>query len=140
MHALGFSSGSWPLFRNADGTPQTPRESDGLPAYQPTTCGDGVTRSALAVSSSTLLVTSARGTTARVGTERSYQRWMAVAVQEGRRQRRADLSCRSQGSRREAACTTAVASARTGAGFRTGAGARLRARTGAGAPSPRGST
>lgn len=26
-HALGFSSSSWPLFRNADGTPQTPRSA-----------------------------------------------------------------------------------------------------------------
>ena len=63
VHALGFSSGSWPLFRNADGTPATARESDGLPATESVTCVDGSTRQETAVSPSTLVVeTSARGT------------------------------------------------------------------------------
>ena len=44
LHALGFSSASWPLFRHADGTPQTPRESDGLPARVTATCHDGSSR------------------------------------------------------------------------------------------------
>jgi leishmanolysin-like peptidase len=65
MHALGFSSGSWPLFREADGTPLTARESDGLPASVSTLCGDGVTRTALSVDSSTLEVASVRGSGAR---------------------------------------------------------------------------
>ena len=64
LHALGFSSASWPLFRNADGTPMTPREDDGLPALVTATCHDGATRSnELQVSASTLEVTTARGTT-----------------------------------------------------------------------------
>lgn len=63
IHALGFSSGSWPLFRNADGTPVTPREPDGLPATVPVTCVDGTEKDTLAISSSTLLLAdSSRGT------------------------------------------------------------------------------
>eukprot|EP00325_Prymnesiales_sp_UTEX-LB-985_P030836 CAMPEP_0174730688 /NCGR_PEP_ID=MMETSP1094-20130205/56100_1 /TAXON_ID=156173 /ORGANISM="Chrysochromulina brevifilum, Strain UTEX LB 985" /LENGTH=310 /DNA_ID=CAMNT_0015932975 /DNA_START=48 /DNA_END=977 /DNA_ORIENTATION=+ len=61
LHALGFSSGSWPLFRNADGTAQTARGSDGLPAMVPTACTDGVTRNSLEVNSSTLSVVTERG-------------------------------------------------------------------------------
>ena len=62
LHALGFSSGSWPLFRQPDGTPMTARELDGLPATTSATCADGSTRSnVLEVSSSTLQVASGRG-------------------------------------------------------------------------------
>lgn len=62
MHALGFSSGSWPLFRSADGTPMTPREPDGLPATENVQCVDGSTRQETAVSINTLVVeTSPRG-------------------------------------------------------------------------------
>ena len=45
IHALGFSSSSWPLFRNADGSPMTPRGDDGAPLSTSYTCPtDGVTR------------------------------------------------------------------------------------------------
>jgi len=63
LHAMGFSSGSWPLFRNADGTPKTPREADGLPSYGPVTCTDGTTGNDFAVDASTLAVSTQRGTT-----------------------------------------------------------------------------
>jgi leishmanolysin-like peptidase len=68
LHALGFSSGSWPLFRNGDGTPMTPREADGLPeqkAAGSVTCTDGNPSSATeyAISASTLEVATERGTT-----------------------------------------------------------------------------
>ena len=64
LHALGFSSGSWPLFRDADGTPRTPRSANGLPARVSATCYDGVTYSnIMQVASSTLEVASERGTT-----------------------------------------------------------------------------
>jgi hypothetical protein len=32
LHALGFHTESWVLFREHDGTPRTSREADGLPA------------------------------------------------------------------------------------------------------------
>ena len=64
VHALGFAEDSWPFFRNADGTPMTPRESDGLPALVSATCYDGSTRAnVMAVSTDTLEVASERGTT-----------------------------------------------------------------------------
>ena len=62
IHALGFDSSSWPLFRNADGSPQTPREADGLPRAVSTTCVDNVERTVLEVSPSTLDVANVRGT------------------------------------------------------------------------------
>lgn len=68
FHAVGFSSGSWPLFRNADGTPMTPRESDGLPremALNTVRCTDGNMNAAstqLEISASTLEVVQERGT------------------------------------------------------------------------------
>jgi len=61
LHALGFSTDSWALFRNQDGTPRTPRGADGLPALTPTLCTDGVTRTVRAPSASTLLVRQERG-------------------------------------------------------------------------------
>lgn len=73
LHALGFSVSSWPLFRNADMSPQTARESDGLPAVVSVTCVDGVQRNILEISTSTLQFTSAErnGTrTARIVTPR----------------------------------------------------------------------
>ena len=64
LHALGFSSASWPLFRNGDGTPMTPRESDGLPARVTRTCSDGTpTSNQMDISAATLEVAMARGTT-----------------------------------------------------------------------------
>ena len=70
LHALGFSSGSWPLFRHPDGTPMTVRESDGLPALvSGVTCTpnvDGSPRTGtnvLNVSEATLQVATERGTT-----------------------------------------------------------------------------
>jgi hypothetical protein len=61
LHALGFSTDSWALFRNQDGTPRTPRGADGLPALTPTLCTDGVNRTVMAPSASTLLVRQERG-------------------------------------------------------------------------------
>jgi leishmanolysin-like peptidase len=61
LHALGFSTDSWALFRHEDGTPRTPRGADGLPALTPTLCTDGVTRTVRAPSASTLLVRQERG-------------------------------------------------------------------------------
>jgi DNA-3-methyladenine glycosylase len=61
LHALGFSTDSWALFRHQDGTPRTPRGADGLPALTPTLCTDGVTRTVRAPSASTLLVRQERG-------------------------------------------------------------------------------
>ena len=61
LHALGFSTDSWALFRHQDGTPRTPRAADGLPALTPTLCTDGVTRTVMAPSASTLLVRQERG-------------------------------------------------------------------------------
>ena len=61
LHALGFSTDSWALFRHEDGTPRTPRGADGLPALTPTLCTDGVTRTVMAPSASTLLVRQERG-------------------------------------------------------------------------------
>ena len=64
LHAIGFASGSWPLFRNADGTPMTPRESDGLPALATVTCTDGVSRAGvIQVANNTIEVATERGTT-----------------------------------------------------------------------------
>ena len=64
VHALGFSSGSWPLFRNADGTPKTARAANGLPSSETVTCTDGSTRTETAVNANTLVVeSSSRGTT-----------------------------------------------------------------------------
>ena len=63
VHAIGYTSGSWPLFRNADGTPKTAREADGLPAMETVTCVDGSTRSQVAIDTNTLVMTTARGTT-----------------------------------------------------------------------------
>ena len=72
LHALGFSSASWQLFRNADGSPRTPRGSNGLPARVTLTCHDGQTRTnQLQIASNTLQLGSARGTTvARLVTPR----------------------------------------------------------------------
>ena len=39
IHALGFSRGSWPLFRNDDSSPRTVRGADGLPPFVTTSCG-----------------------------------------------------------------------------------------------------
>jgi hypothetical protein len=65
LHALGFSSSSWPLFRDTDGfpgTPRTPREADGLPARTTRPCTDGSTASnVLAIGESTLVVKAERG-------------------------------------------------------------------------------
>ena len=62
LHALGFSSTSWPLFRYADGSPRTLRAADGLP---PKTvdfeCVDGVKREVRVPSSNTLVVGTERG-------------------------------------------------------------------------------
>ena len=68
LHALGFSSGSWPLFRNSDGSPMTPREDDGLPALvsagdMDCTNGSPSTENELEVSPTTLEVKPERGTT-----------------------------------------------------------------------------
>ena len=63
LHALGFSTGSWPLFRDENGVPRTLREADGLPALMPSTlCTDGTYQSGLLnVSSTTLEVGIERG-------------------------------------------------------------------------------
>ena len=62
-HALGFNSGSWALWRNADGSPRTPRDSSGDPAttfkYK---CG-GKSRETDIVSSSTVAFSAERGMT-----------------------------------------------------------------------------
>ena len=62
-HALGFNSGSWALWRNADGSPRTPRDAYGDPAtafkYK---CG-GTQRERDIVSSSTVAFSAERGMT-----------------------------------------------------------------------------
>ena len=61
LHALGFASDSWALFRYADGTPRTPRDSSGLPAQVSATCTDGTTQTIRAPSSNTLAVATVNG-------------------------------------------------------------------------------
>ena len=62
LHAIGFSSTSFSLFRFDDGTPRTPRLADGLPADTTVTCHDGSSRTNVQVSSNTIVVSQARGT------------------------------------------------------------------------------
>ena len=61
LHALGFSSSSWPLFRNADGSPKTPRDDTGQPATTSYMCPDGFTRQVQVPASNTLQVATERG-------------------------------------------------------------------------------
>ena len=56
LHALGFSEGSWALFRNDDGSPRTARDSDGLPPEVQTVCTDGSTQTVRAPSTGTVAV------------------------------------------------------------------------------------
>ena len=63
VHALGFSQASWPLFRDDDGKPRTPRGADGLPPLVSTTCVDGVTRMTRKPSSNTVVTDSTHGLT-----------------------------------------------------------------------------
>ena len=60
---MGFSSGSWPLFRNADGTPRTARQADGLPKMEGVICADGSVQSDYYIDANTLAVSTQRGVT-----------------------------------------------------------------------------
>jgi len=62
LHALGFASSSWPLFRDDDGSPRTPREADGLPAVTSGySCPDGTSGNWMVPSATTLAVGTERG-------------------------------------------------------------------------------
>ena len=63
VHALGFSSGSWPLFRYDDGSPRTIRGDDGLPKRTAVTCVDGSTQTIRKPSTNTIALGSERGLT-----------------------------------------------------------------------------
>ena len=56
LHALGFSSASWPLFRDNDGTPRTPRNVAGNVPLQSYTCPDGTAGSFRVPSEGTIKV------------------------------------------------------------------------------------
>ena len=71
VHALGFASGSWPLFRNGDGSPRTARDGNGLPPLVATTCVDGQTRTIRKPDPNTVALGTERGlTVARMVTPR----------------------------------------------------------------------
>ena len=61
LHALGFSSASWPLFRDNDGTPRTPRNAAGNVPLQSYTCPDGTAGSFRVPSEGTIKVSTERG-------------------------------------------------------------------------------
>lgn len=61
FHALGFSASSWAYFRNADGTPKTPRDANGQPVFTTYTCPDGVARTVQVPANNTLQVALERG-------------------------------------------------------------------------------
>jgi leishmanolysin-like peptidase len=63
VHALGFASGSWSLFRFDDGiTPRTPREADGWPALTSSfSCPTGLVSEQFVPNSNTLVTSTERG-------------------------------------------------------------------------------
>mmetsp|Transcript_40831 Transcript_40831/g.119200 ORF Transcript_40831/g.119200 Transcript_40831/m.119200 type:complete len:245 (-) Transcript_40831:8-742(-) len=65
LHALGFTSSSWPLFRMPDGrTPRTPRGSDGSVPYTANyTCPTGAVGTVRVPATNTIAVGSERGVT-----------------------------------------------------------------------------
>ena len=64
LHALGFTSSSWALFRYEDGTPRTPRDANGrVPVSTSYQCPDGTVADAQVPANNTITVGTERGVT-----------------------------------------------------------------------------